>query len=101
MRIKWHQNAFRWHGTARTPFPRFEAFRAAEHAQDQWCLNVLRGPNAGPISIRCLPSLAAAKTFAKGLLAEFVPLPAAVSPTTATAAVSTPMSRTHSTHARA
>ncbi|MHC4168169.1 MAG: hypothetical protein ACYSWQ_14525 [Planctomycetota bacterium] len=74
MKIKWKENTHCWHGAAKKAFPRFEVWRSAEYAEDQWCLNMLKGPHAGLISVRCLPSLDAAKAFAKGLLSEFVPV---------------------------
>lgn len=82
MKIKWKENCRCWHGTAKKSFPRFEAWRSAEYEEDQWCLNMLKSPNAVPISVRCLPSLAAAKEFARGLLAEFVRTPNGALPAT-------------------
>jgi hypothetical protein len=82
MKIKWKENACCWHGTAKKAFPRFEAWRSAEYAEDQWCLNMLKSPNAGPVTVRCLPSFEAAKNFARGLLAEFVRTPGRTLPAT-------------------
>ncbi|MEA3226804.1 MAG: hypothetical protein U9Q07_12715, partial [Planctomycetota bacterium] len=82
MKIKWHENARCWHGTAKKTFPQFEAWRSAEYADGPWCLNVLKSPNAGPIAVRCLQSLDAVKQFAQELLAEFVYMPEANLPAT-------------------
>jgi len=71
MRIKWQENARCWIGTPKTDYPRFEAWRCDESAEDPWCLDMIRSPNARPIKVRQLQSLENAKEFAKGLLAEF------------------------------
>jgi len=71
MRIHWQENARRWHGAPKTAFPRFEAWRSEEYAEDPWCLDMFRSPNAKAIKVRHLESLDAAKAFAQGLLAEF------------------------------
>jgi len=71
MKIQWQQDDHCWHGTLKTAFPRFEAWRSDESVEDPWCLDMIKNPTARPIKVRYLQSLNAAREFAEGLLAEF------------------------------
>jgi hypothetical protein len=75
MKIKWEESSRCWYGAPKTVFPQFEAWRSDESGEDPWCLNMVKSPNAKPIRVRGLPSLEAAKEFARGLLAEFDYIP--------------------------
>ena len=71
MKIEWQENAYCWIGTSKTVYPRFEAWRSCDSADDHWRLNMTQSQDARPIEVRQLPSLDDAKAFAEGLLAEF------------------------------
>lgn len=70
MTIEWEKNASSWIGTAKTDYPRFEAWRSDNPVDNRWCLNITRGQYVKPIEVRELQSLEAAKQFAEGALKE-------------------------------
>lgn len=75
MTMKWKENCRCWIGKPKASYPRFEAWRSDDSAEDPWCLDMFTSPNARPIKVRHLESLDAAKEFAEGLLAEFDYIP--------------------------
>ena len=49
-------------------YPRFEAWRSNNPADNCWCLNITRVKYAKPIEVRGLQSLEAVKQFSEGAL---------------------------------
>ena len=71
MAIKWQKTTDYWLGTAKAPYPRFEAWQSNDAVDNCWCLNNIRDAGQEPVQIREIQDSGALVEFVEGFLKEW------------------------------